>query len=535
MLYKDQQPHDFRYLKVNRAFAELTGLNDVVGKTVTELIPGIQQSNPELFSIYGRVARTGKGEKFETYLEGLKTWFSVSVYCPEPEHFVAVFENVTERKRAEAALRDANQRLRIYERLVESSPNPFVVVDRDSVYRMVNAAFLRRRNKTAEEVLGHTADKVLGKDAFQRLRPNLEKCFRGEEVRYEDWIDYPDLGSRFVEVSYCPLTGENGQTELVVVEIHDVTDRRRAEEQQRRLETQLLQAQNLESLGVLAGGIAHDFNNILAGIRGYADLVLLDLPPSSPAYAQVEEIRKATRRAAGLTRQMLAYAGKGHVHVEPLDLSQAIDDLKEMLAMAVSKKAALAYNLAADLPAVQADAGQIRQIVMNLVLNASEALGDSSGEISISTSSIRVDAGNTIQLRGDDRLPDGDYVCVQVSDTGCGMDCDVVKKIFDPFFTTKFTGRGLGLAAVDGIVRAHQGAIAVSTQPGEGTTFRVLLRASGANPPPVMDTPPRMQSSPRHGRGARGRRRNDRSRIGAGLVRKRRLQGADRQRRTGGP
>lgn len=403
----------------------------------------------------------------------------------QPLGMWAIIRDITERKRAEETLRQANQRLRIYERLVEGSPNIIMVVDREYVYRMANAASLQRRKKSAVEFIGHAVEEVVGKEAFQRIHPYGEQCFAGNVVHYADWFEYPDLGRRFMEIHYYPLPDENGQPELMVVEIHDATDRKQAEETQRQLEQQLQHAQKLESLGVLAGGIAHDFNNILAGIRGYADLVLRELPPATAAHGRVDEIRKATRRAADLTRQMLAYAGKGHFLVEPVNLSQAVEDLRDMLAMAVSKKAILRCELAPDLPAVDADAGQIRQVIMNLVVNASEALGDACGVVSISTSPLSVDVLSRIDSPSGGVLPEGLYVCLEVADTGCGMDEPTLKKVFDPFFTTKFAGRGLGLATVQGIVRAHGGAIQLSSQPGKGSTFRILLPAGSAGPMPV--------------------------------------------------
>jgi PAS domain S-box-containing protein len=267
----------------------------------------------------------------------------------------------------------------------------------------------------------------------------------------------------------------------------DLVARKQAEESQHQLELQLLHAQKLESLGVLAGGIAHDFNNILAGIRGYADLVLTELPPGTPAYQRVEEICTATRRAADLTRQILTYAGKGHFHPEPLDLSQVVEDMRRMLEVAVSKKATLSFNLAADLPATQADVSQIRQVLMNLVANAAEALGESPGLVSITTCALRLENDLPVASMFGNRLPQGEYVVMEVADTGVGMDEATQRKVFDPFYSTKFAGRGLGLATVQGIVRTHQGAVLVSSRLGEGSTFRVLLPAGGRLPVPASN------------------------------------------------
>ena len=256
-------------------------------------------------------------------------------------------------------------------------------------------------------------------------------------------------------------------------------ERRRAEEDRKKLEAQIQHAQKLESLGVLAGGIAHDFNNLLVGILGNADLALLDMPDASPARPWVEEIRKAGLRASDLTNQMLAYSGKGQFIIERVSLNALVEEMSHLLRMSVSKSAVLNYNLAPDLPMIEGDATQLRQIVMNLILNASDALGEKSGVISISTGVIYADSDYLTGPLVDEALEEGDYVFLEVADTGCGMDEATLGRIFDPFFTTKFTGRGLGLAAVLGIIRGHAGTAKVDSVPGEGTVFRVLFPSRG--------------------------------------------------------
>jgi len=255
----------------------------------------------------------------------------------------------------------------------------------------------------------------------------------------------------------------------------EIAERLRAEEESRRLETQMLQAQKLESLGVLAGGIAHDFNNLLMTILGNADLALMDVEPISPVRNCIQEIASAGRRAAELSAQMLAYSGRGKFVIEPIDLSATVREMVNLLDISISKKVKPELQLAENLPQIRGDSTQIRQIVMNLVTNASEAIGGSEGTIHISTGTTTCDENYFSQADFDSPLPEGRYVFLEVTDTGCGMDEDVQTKIFDPFFTTKFTGRGLGMAAVLGIVRAHNGAIHVYSRPGRGTTFRVLF------------------------------------------------------------
>ncbi|HEY3011895.1 MAG TPA: ATP-binding protein [Gemmatimonadales bacterium] len=241
--------------------------------------------------------------------------------------------------------------------------------------------------------------------------------------------------------------------------------------------------QKLESIGVLAGGLAHDFNNLLHVVLGNADIALSRLPARSPAREPLEEVVRATIRAADLTRQMLAYSGKGAFVIRHLDLSQEVRETATLLRTALSKQASLVWDLASNLPAVNADATQVRQIVMNLITNASDALGKEGGTIRLRTGVVRRDELNDARfgppMQGDESVAQGadPFVFLEVCDTGTGMTPDTLQRIFDPFFSTKFAGRGLGLAAVMGIVRSHQGMIRIRTEPGQGTRFRVLFPA----------------------------------------------------------
>lgn len=244
------------------------------------------------------------------------------------------------------------------------------------------------------------------------------------------------------------------------------------------LERQILQAQKLESLGVLAGGIAHDFNNILLAIMGNAELALMRINKESPVAENLQRIQQATAQAAELAKQMLAYSGKGKFVVENIDLNLLVNDMLYMLQVSISKTAVLRLNLHKPLPLVEADATQIRQVVMNIVINASEALGDKSGVIAITTGCMDCDKSYLENVWLDENLSEGLYVYLEIADTGCGMSKETMEKLFDPFFTTKFTGRGLGMAAVLGIVRGHKGAIKIYSELGKGSTFKILLPAS---------------------------------------------------------
>ncbi len=264
----------------------------------------------------------------------------------------------------------------------------------------------------------------------------------------------------------------------------DITDRKQGEEAKLNFERQVQHAQKLESLGVLAGGIAHDFNNLLMAILGNADLAMNELPPSSPVHRNLAEIEKASKRAADLAKQMLAYSGKGQFVIDQIDLGRLVEEMVHLLQVSISKKAELKFNFAPNLPCIDGDATQIRQVIMNLITNASESLGDDNGVITLSTDVIFCDdaylsgINGSVRIGSEEPLPEGRYVFLEVSDTGCGMDNSTVERIFDPFFTTKFTGRGLGMSATLGIIRGHRGAIKVYSEPDKGTTFKILFPVS---------------------------------------------------------
>lgn len=276
-------------------------------------------------------------------------------------------------------------------------------------------------------------------------------------------------------------------------------ERKRVEEHQRNLEVKLRQAQKLESLGVLAGGVAHDFNNLLMGVLGNAEVALLELAPESPGRREIENITTAALRAAALTKQMLAYSGKGKFVTEALNLSKLVDEIAPMLQVSVARNVVLKYDFADNLPMIDGDLNQIRQVLLNLIINASEAIGKENGVVRVSITLIKADRSYLAETYFDDDLPEGDYVALGVADTGCGMDEETQHKIFDPFFTTKFTGRGLGLAAVLGIVRGHGGAVKVDSQPQGGSTFQVLLPSARQSDEESGGTPAKEQKW--HGNG----------------------------------
>jgi two-component system cell cycle sensor histidine kinase/response regulator CckA len=275
----------------------------------------------------------------------------------------------------------------------------------------------------------------------------------------------------WVQQQISSMIEEGVQTSFSIVVVTDLTERK-----QREAAKQILESQRLESIGVLAGGIAHDFNNILAGILGNANLGKMNLPVEAPAQKYLKTIEEGATRGAELCRQILNYAGKGTFERKTFCLNQLIEQTARLLELSIGKKIVIHYNLHPDLPGIEGDASQIRQVIMNLVLNASDAIGEGAGVISLSTGLDAAPRSAAGSLNFMPKLTEGACIYLEVADSGCGMSAATLSKIYEPFFTTKFAGRGLGLPAVHGIMRRHNGAISVQSVLGQGTTFRLLFQ-----------------------------------------------------------
>jgi PAS domain S-box-containing protein len=393
-----------------------------------------------------------------------------------------VLANALDRKRRDEALRESEERFRS---LFENAPLGYQSLDENGDLIEVNETWCR--------VLGYTKEEVLGRNFSEFIHPNFREVFeenfpKFKSVGYILGVEFEMIRKDGAEiiVAFDGKIGHNddGSFKQTHCVLSDITERKRAEEEKLALERQMRHAQKLESLGVLAGGIAHDFNNLLMGILGNADLALDALSPMSPARGSIEEIEKASKRAAELVNQMLTYSGKGGFVIEAIDLNEFVAEMAHLLEVSISKKAVLKYDFAADLPTFNGDATQIRQVVMNLITNASEALGDEGGVIALSTGAMYCDraylddVNEVVRASLEESLPEGVYTYFEVADTGCGMDAETIERVFDPFFTTKFTGRGLGMSAVLGIVRGHKGALKIESDVGKGTTFKVLFPAT---------------------------------------------------------
>jgi len=388
--------------------------------------------------------------------------------------------DITERKRAEVALQASEERLRLSMKAANQglydldlrtgeavvSPEYATMLGYDpSSFRETNARWLERLHPD-----DHGPVEAVYRAYVAGELPEYSVEFR-QRTRAGTWKWIWSLG-RIVE------RAPDGTPWRMMGTHTDIDDRKKEESERRRREEQMRHVQKLESLGVLAGGIAHDFNNLLVAMLGNADLALEAMPPAHPAREFVADIETAARRAAELCRQMLAYAGKGRFVLEKVDLSVLVQEMGQILGVSVGKNVSLHYALGAALPPVEVDGAQLRQVVMNLITNASEAVGEKPGVVTLTTNEMSCDREYLEALSPGASLREGRYVYLEVADTGSGMDEATLRRIFDPFFSTKFAGRGLGLAAVQGIVRGHRGAIKVYSVPGRGTTFQVLFPAA---------------------------------------------------------
>jgi|GEM_PF-2885906 len=376
-----------------------------------------------------------------------------------------VARDITRRKQAESMLT-------LLQQAIHASNESIMILDNQGQIAFTNPAAASLYKKPIDALVGTSAASLRGGhngDATHHDIISTISC--GKNWSGEMTIHPPAGEKTLVARRISPIMDEQGVVHHQVCIDRDITAEKRHSEQ-------LEHTQRLESLGILAGGIAHDFNNLLTAIMGNAAMAERNMEETAPAKPYLARIEESSQLAAGLCKQMLAYAGKGRFIVKPVNLSSLIEEMTRLMEVSIEKNVVIKYHLAENLPAVEADAAQLQQIILNLITNANEAIGSKSGVISFATGVMHADRSYLSQTITDQELPEGRYVFIEVSDTGCGMDATVMHKIFDPFFTTKFTGRGLGMSAVLGIVRGHQGALRIYSEVGKGTTFKVLLPVS---------------------------------------------------------
>ena len=488
------------FAEANDAFAQMYGFErakEMIGMRLSDLMPRDHATFEHLRRYVRSGYRLANAESREVGRNGVRYIFLNNMTgIVENGRLVRAWgtqRDVTEQRAAEEERQRAEIRLR----------SALAAADLGTWEWEVEADALAW-SETTERMFGFAAGTFRGglADYLQLVHPDhralVEARIRqvarvGGSLTGELRIVRADGTERWLASRGDVIRNEQGSIVRLVGAVMDVTEQHAAADEKAQIERRLQETQKLESLGILAGGVAHDFNNLLTGILGYTNLAQMDLPKTSPVQANLTAIEKTSRRAAELCKQMLAYSGKGRFVVQRLDLSEIVEDTAQLVRPSISRHATVEFQLAENLPAISGDATQMRQIIMNLVLNASDALGDGPGVITLRTGVLQADAAYLAGTMLSPNVPPGEYVFLETTDTGCGMSRETLSKIFNPFFTTKFTGRGLGLAAVLGIVRGHGGAMKVSSEVGQGSIFRLLLPSAGG---PVEVRPPEKPSEP---------------------------------------
>lgn len=516
VFWKDR---DSRYLGCNRVVARAFGLKspgEIVGKTDHQL-GGLTREQADFFILKDRQVMQSNAAEYgiiemATLADGTSIWMETNKspmrdVSGNVVGILGTWQDITERKRVEDALQLERTR---YRYLFEHSPIAIWEEDLSAVMEWlaqirqrgitdlrgyfsshpdemryglslvrivdVNQAALQQHSAQTKEQLAQHLSVIISESLVIAFLDELEAIGQGKKASMEFESHSQRLDGRRLDLIIHIEPARQGNDldwSRVIVTGTDITERKRAEEERRQFEAQIQHAQKLESLGILAGGVAHDFNNLLTCMLGFAGLARMQLSEESPVIPMLGEIEKAAQRAADLTQQMLAYSGRGRFVIQALRLDKLVHEMAKLLLTVISKKASLRLDL--NPVTMEGDATQIRQVIMNLITNASDALGDHGGEIVLRTGQILADRNDLQSPFLPEELPAGPYAYVEVEDNGCGMTAETIPQIFDPFFTTKFTGRGLGLAAVLGIVKGHKGVVKVSSTPAQGTTFQVMF------------------------------------------------------------
>jgi PAS domain S-box-containing protein len=467
---------DGRIVEVNEGMVRISGytVEEMLGRTTTDLGLWADPSSRDRYMAL--VRKDGRAVNFETtfriksgaVIEGLIS--GEVLQLRDGPHFLSVVRDVTERKRAEEALRVQTTYL---QELFEGAPEAIVVLDKSDVVQRVNREFARLFGYAPHEAVGRKInDLIVPTDRKSEGAEATAQVAAGKHLSFETIRQAKD--GRRIHVSVLGNPIGLGPDQLGVYGIYrDITERRNAEDERERLQAQFLQAQKMEAVGRLAGGVAHDFNNMLQVMLGHVGMVLSRLSPADPLRGDLEEARKSALRSADLTRQLLAFARKQVVQPKVVDLNETIEGMLSMLRRLIGEDITLSWKPAGNLWMVQIDPSQVDQMLANLCVNARDAI-EGVGEVTIQTENIRLDGESGTDHAG---TPLSGYVMLTVSDTGCGMSTEVQAHLFEPFFTTKGIGEGtgLGLATVHGIVKQNGGSIEVHSEVGKGTTIKILL------------------------------------------------------------
>jgi PAS domain S-box-containing protein len=457
------------FIEVNEGFEKLTGWTraEAIGRSSLDMDiwadPHDRQKAVDLIRTHGEY--TGFEALFRkkdgstlTGLMSAKVMDVNGVPC-----LLSITRDISDRKAAESALRSTELRTRT---VMANSQAVIYQLDPDGRFLLSEGLGLAGLGLAPGQVVGLNAMDVYKNDL--ETTDQIRLALKGEASRR-----ITKAGGRQFDNNMTPVFDAQGRLESVIGIATDVTERM-------QMEDALRQSQKLESLGILAGGIAHDFNNLLTVVLGNLNLAQMHLPEQTPAQPYLANMEATVLRATELTKQMLAYSGRGHFLVEPKDLNEVVREVTHLLEVSISKKVQLKFDLEPGLPAIQADTAQIQQVVMNLVTNASDAIGDREGIIHLCTSTILLEAQELLTTYRGEALKPGPYVLLEVTDTGIGMAPEVMARIFDPFFTTKATGRGLGLSAMLGILRGHGAGLRITSEVGCGSTFHICFPASAA-------------------------------------------------------
>ncbi len=494
VFFKD---NNIRPLRLSSNYEKMLGkpIKDLLGKTMDELFPSELAKSMVADDL--RILKEGKQITVEEEFNGrVYSTIKFPIHIEgKPRYLSGYTTDITDSKLADDKLRDSEEK---YRSIVNTTTEWIWEIDINGKHTFSNPKI--------NEILGIDIEEMIEKGTLHFIHPDDRKdvetnlpVYIASKKGWRGWVlrwRHKDGSYRYLESNADPIFDKNCEITGYRGADRDITGRRLAEEKRLEMERHLLHAQKLESLGLLAGGIAHDFNNLLGTILGNIELAMEEISPASNARPFLESAFNASRKSAALTRQMLAYSGKGGFVIEGLNISELVQENFYIFRSSIPRTITMSLHLNADIPHVLADSSQIQQVIMNLITNAAEAIGDSEGIITLSTGVQICDEAFLAQSRIEKKPALGKFIYLEVTDTGCGMNDETLNKLFDPFYTTKISGRGLGMAALQGIIKSHDGAILVESILNQGTSIRVLLPVIKEDASASIDTDTKKKKTP---------------------------------------